>query len=143
LKRVDPRLARPILLHLLDGSDARMFCSVVPALAQARDPETARMLFLMMTDPEFDRRSPEEKRVIYSAIASSGGDELLADLELELHKGNWFSRGNEPHRQAVARCIARIGTPAARAMLEEGSRSRRAPVRKVCEEALTRMNGHE
>jgi HEAT repeat protein len=120
-----------------------MFCAVLPALAQTRDPATARHLLEIMLDPTFEGRSADEKRAVYSALAGAGGDELLPDLELELHKGNWFSRGNESHRQAMARCIARIGTPAARAMLEEGARSRRGPVRKVCEEALARMNSHE
>jgi HEAT repeat protein len=54
-----------------------------------------------------------------------------------VHRGNWFSRNQEVHRQAVARVIARIGTPLARKVLERGLQSKRAPVRRACEEALT------
>ena len=73
-----------------------------------------------MADPEFEQRPLEERRAIYSALAATGGDGNLEDLELELHKGNWFSRYQEAHRQAVARCIARIGTPLAKTVLERG-----------------------
>jgi hypothetical protein len=43
----------------------------------------------------------------------------------------------------VARCIARIGTPAAKAVLEQGAQSKRAPVRKLCEEMLARWRPRE
>jgi len=61
---------------------------------------------------------------------------VVPELEGELHKGNWFSRNQELHRQAIARCLARIGTPLARAVLERGALSKRGPLRKACEDAL-------
>ncbi len=128
--------ARPLLLGMLDGADARLFCSVLHQLAVERDPRTATVLMRHLLDPDFEQRPLEVRRAIYSALAATGGDEVLADLELELHKGNWFSRYQEAHRQAVARCIARIGTPLARTVLERGGRSKRAPVRKACLDAL-------
>jgi hypothetical protein len=67
----------------------------------------------------------------------------LADLEAELHKGNWFSRHQEEHRQAVARVIARVGTERAREVLQGGAQSRRAPVRKACEDALNGSDAHD
>jgi HEAT repeat protein len=143
LRRVDHPLARPILLRLLEDADARMFCSVVPVLCQTRDIGTAELLLGYLMDPEFEKRSPEEKRAIYSGLSTAGGDDVLPSLEEELHKGSWFSRTLEPHRQAVARCVARIGTPAARLVLERAALSRRTPVRKAAEEALARMNQHD
>jgi HEAT repeat protein len=139
LSQVDPRLARPLLVRLLDGADTRMFCSVMHQLSAVRDSSTARFLVTVMQGAEFDQRALEEKRALYGALGGSGGDEVLADLEAELHKGNWFSRHQEVHRQAVARIIARIGTPAARVVLERGVQSRRQPVRKACEDALGGM----
>ena len=50
--------------------------------------------------------------------------------------GNWFARGQEAHRQAVALVLARIGTPAARNVLQRGALSKRPPVRKACEDAI-------
>jgi hypothetical protein len=128
--------ARRLLIGMIDDADTRMFCSVLHLLSQERDPEIAQHLFTMMLDPEFEKRPPEEKRAIYSAVGGTGGDEVVPELEAELNKGNWFSRTQEAHRQAVARCLARIGTPLALQALHQGAASRRAPVRKACEDAL-------
>ena len=136
LGQADPARARPLLIGMLDGSDPRLFCSVLHQLSVERDPQTARALLRHMVDPEFEQRPLEVRRAVYSALAATGGDEILGDLELELHKGNWFSRYQEAHRQAVARCLARIGTPLAKSVLERGARSKRAPVRKACLDAL-------
>jgi len=46
-----------------------------------------------------------------------------------------FAQGLDFHRQSLALCIARIGTPAARAVLQRGLRSNQAGVRKACEMA--------
>jgi len=136
LGQADPDKARPLLLGMLQGADARTFCSVLHQISVARDPRTAGVLLGYLVDPAFEQRPLEVRRAIYSALAATGGDEILPDLEQEMHKGNWFSRYQEAHRQAVARCIARIGTPLARAVLERGALSKRAPVRKACLDAL-------
>ncbi len=143
LSQVDARLARPLLLRLLDGADSRMFGSVMHQLSAARDPGTARTLLGFLMAPEFDQRALEEKRALYAALGAVGGDEVLPELEAEVYKGNWFSRHQEVHRQSVARIIARLGTPAARVILERGAQSRRAPVRKACEDALAGMDSRD
>jgi hypothetical protein len=143
LGQADPAQARSLLLEALDGADARTFCSVLHQLSVARDERTAGVLVRHLLDPLFEQRPLEVRRAIYSALAATGGDAIIPDLEQELHKGNWFSRYQEAHRQAVARCVARIGTPHARAVLERGARSKRAPVRKACADALAGANDHE
>jgi hypothetical protein len=137
LGQVDARMARPLLLRMLDGADTRMLSAVLHQLSANRDPGVARLLLSYLQAETFEERSEEERRAIYSALSSVGGDEIIADLEGEMHRGNWFSRNQEVHRQAVARVIARIGTPLARRVLERGLQSKRAPVRRACEEALT------
>ena len=143
LGQADPEQARPLLLDALDGADARTFCSVLHQLSVARDERTASVLVGHLLDPLFEQRPLEVRRAIYSTLAATGGDTIIPDLEQELHKGNWFSRYQEAHRQAVARCIARIGTPHAQAVLERGARSKRAPVRKACVDALAGAGDHE
>jgi len=143
LGQADPGQARPLLLDALDGADARTFCSVLHQLSVARDERTAGILVRHLLNPLFEQRPLEVRRAIYSALAATGGDAIIPDLEQELHKGNWFSRYQEAHRQAVARCIARIGTPHARAVLERGARSKRAPVRKACADALAGADDDE
>lgn len=143
LKKATPRLARPLLIDMLPTADSRTFCSLLHHIGLERDPGTARMLLDFLLEEEFEKRPPEEKRAIYSALGSAGGDEVLAELEAELHKGNWFQRGNEDHRHAVARCMARIGTALAREILERGTQSKRGPVRKAAEEGIVRFGKHE
>jgi len=136
LGNVDVKSARPVLIRLLDRADTRTFCAVLHQLSADRNAATARLLLGYLQNPDFDERPLEERRAVYSSLGAAGGDDIVADLEAELLKGNWFSRNAETHRQSVARCIARIGTPQARAVLERGLLSRRPPVRKACEEAL-------
>ena len=102
----------------------------------ARDPAVARFVTAFLAQERFLQRPAEERRAIYAAIASTGGDEIVADLEAALHGGNWFDREQEVHRHAVARCLARIGTPRAIAALQAGAESRRAPIRQACTNAL-------
>ena len=136
LGQVDPKLARPLLLKALERADTRMFCAILHQLSAERHDATARLMLGYMVDEAFEQRPLEEKRAIYSALSALGNDEVIPELEAELLKGNWFSRTQETHRQSVARCIARIGTPHARMVLERGALSRRGPVRQACEMAL-------
>jgi hypothetical protein len=136
LGQVDLKLARPLLVRLLETGDSRQFCGVLHQLAGAKDPGVARLMLGYAQDPLFENRSLDEKNAIYTALSQTGGDEVVPELEAELHKGNWFSRQQEAHRQAVARILARIGTPLARMTLERGAQSRRPPVRKACEDAI-------
>jgi hypothetical protein len=143
LGQVDLRLARPLLVRLLDGADTRILSAVLHQLSTARDPGVARLLVGYLQSESFDERPIEEKRAIYSALSSIGHDEIVPDLEAEMHRGNWFARNHEVHRQAIARVIARIGTPLSRQVLERGAQSKRAPLRKACEEALMGLTSNE
>jgi HEAT repeat protein len=136
LQGVELRLARPVLIKALETSDSRLFCQVLQQLSGARDPAVARYVAAFLSQEKFLRRPVEERRAIYATIASTASDEVVSDLEQALNGGNWFDRDQEVHRHAVARCLARIGTPRAIAALEAGAQSRRAPVRQACAAAL-------
>jgi HEAT repeat protein len=136
LQGVEPRLARPVLIRALEGADTKLFCQILQQLSAARDPAVARYVTAFIAQERFLRRPIEERRAIYAAIASTGSDEIVPELEQAMNGGNWFDREQEVHRHAVARCLARIGTPSAIAALESGAQSRRAPVRQACEAAL-------
>jgi HEAT repeat protein len=142
LGQVEPKLARPILLKMLEGADTRLFCSILHQLSAERDPEVAKRLLLVLQDPEFEQHPAEEQRAVFSALGSCGGDGILADLEAELLKGSWFARF-DPYRQQIARVIARVGTPLAREVLERNAASKRSAVRKACEDALAGFGDHE
>jgi hypothetical protein len=143
LGQIEPRQSRPLLVKMLDGADTRMFCAVLHQLSAERHAPTARLVMGFLFDPNFENRPAEEKRAIYSALGAVGGDEIVPELEAELLRGNWFSRGQDNHRQSLARVLARIGTPKARQALDRGATSRRQPVRQACELAIMGMNEHE
>jgi hypothetical protein len=136
---VELRLARPLLVRALDGAETRLFCQALNLLSAARDPATARYLFAYLQQDRFAQRPVEERRAIYAALASVGGDEIVAELEAELFKGNWFDRAQEVHRHNVARILARISTPLARQALDRGAQSKRAPVRQAANMALATL----
>ncbi|HKQ57888.1 MAG TPA: HEAT repeat domain-containing protein, partial [Candidatus Eisenbacteria bacterium] len=140
LGTVEPAIARPMLIELLSGADSRLFCAILAKLGSGRDGSTARMLVGYLQSTTFEQRPDEEKRAIYNALSATGTDDVLPELELELVKGNWMTRGLETHRAAIARCIARIGTPRARALLERGAESKRATVRAACADVLKRLH---
>jgi HEAT repeat protein len=143
LGQLDLKLSRPLLIKMLDGATSRLFSLILHQLSTRRDSATARLLIGYLQDQGFEQRPIEEKRAIYSALSATGGDEILPELEAELLKGNWFTRTQETHRQAVARCIARIGSPAAKEILDRGAHSKRGAVRKACEDALAGVHASE
>ncbi len=136
LQGIELRLARPVLIKALEYADTKLFCAILQQLSAARDPATARYITAYLAQEKFLQRPVDERRAIYAAIASTGGDEVVGELEQALNGGNWFDREQEVHRHAVARCLARIGTPRAQAVLEAGAQSRRAPVRQACIAAM-------
>jgi hypothetical protein len=128
--------ARELLVEMLPSADTRIFCSVLHHLASKRSPETARLMIGFLAAPEFAVRPVEECRAIYRTLGLTGDDETVTGLEAELLRTKWFSQGHEQHRQSVARCIARIGTPLAREVLERAAQSKNAAVRKAAQDAL-------
>ena len=136
LGQLSPRVARPLLLRMLDGADPRTFGAVLHQLSLARDGGVARRCLALMRDPAFEARPMEEKRAVWNAVGGAATDDELAELEQELYRANWFNRAGEVNRLAIARGIARIGTPLAIAVLQRGADSRRASVRRACQDAL-------
>jgi len=73
------------------------------------DGEVANTYFQIPELRGFERfclgRPVEEKRAIHLAISSVAGDEVVSDLEAELHKGNWFAGGPDDQRRSIARIL--------------------------------------
>ncbi|MEO5617258.1 MAG: HEAT repeat domain-containing protein [Candidatus Eisenbacteria bacterium] len=139
LGRAPRAVARPILLEMLHTADTRLFGTILHQLSTAHDPGLAAMLFEWMEDDSFAARSEEAKRAVYQALAAVGGDHVVPLLEAHVLQGNWIVRGNETSRVAAIMCLARIGTPAARAILERGAKSRRPEVSRACQAGLTTL----
>jgi len=142
LGQTEPALARPMLAAMLEVSEPRLYAAILQKLAQDGAPEVTTLLLAAFAHESFTRRSEEEQRAILKALATRG-DAVLNELDTELHRGGLFSRGEEPYRQSIALCIARIGTPAARELLEKGAKSGKPGVRKACTLALNAGGGRD
>lgn len=128
--------ARALLARFLDAPESRLFCMALQRLAQAPDADLTARLQARIASPSFDARPADERRLVFSVLASHATDETVRFLEGEMHRGGWLSRPNETRLQSIARCLARIGSESARAVLQRGAESRKAPVRRACKDTL-------
>lgn len=136
LGKIDPEVSHPILKRMLSEPDSRVLTAILDRLTGMPDPPLARQLLRRIGQPDFPQRADAERFAFCRATGSAGGDAILADLEEELAKGGWIASGRFTHSDAMALCIAGIGTPAARAVLQKHSRSLRSEVRQACRKAL-------
>jgi hypothetical protein len=132
LANTDIETARPLLLALIEDSEPFIRRAVLHRLGAERSAEVSAALLTILIDPGFRQRPVEEVRSVTTALGGCAGDEALPHLEAQLYSPKWFSKGAGPHCQMIARCIMRIGTPAALAILERGASSRVGATRDAC-----------
>jgi len=125
----------PLLLEHLDTHDPQLLHNTLGMLSRGRSTQVALSLLARINAGDFETRSDDHKLALIGALADVADDGAIPALEQLLLKGGWFAR-RTPERTAAARTLARIGTPAAMHVLEEGSRSRAESVRAACIEAL-------
>jgi hypothetical protein len=124
--------ARSILVAMLGAAETPLFVAILHRLALDAHTSVQEGLLGLLRDESFARRSEPERRALLGTLATRG-DAVLPALEEELNAGGgWFARRAEPDHTAIALCISRIATPAARAVLERGLRSSRKEVRRAC-----------
>ncbi len=140
LAHVPPDAARPLLLELLGDSEPAIRSSAMHQLGTTRNAEAAAALLRIVLEPGFRKRPIEEVRSATNALGGCGGDEALPGLEAQLRAPHWFGGGDDSYCQAIARCLARLGTTASLAMLERGAASKTGATRDACRLVLKGMN---
>ena len=135
LGQVPQALRRSVLLGQLDHADGRLVTAALAMLSRESDPLVANALTARIRAAAFETRPEDQKVALITALADVGDDHAVPVLEEALHRGGWFAR-RTPERTATARALARIGTTAARNVLEQGLRHRSDAVREACDEAL-------
>lgn len=131
-----PRAVRaPILLAQLDTRDSRLLAATLNMLTREKSPEVARAILMQIEAPDFESRSEDNQRALFSALGDVADDHVVPALEALLHKGGWFAR-RTLQRVAAARTLQRIGSEQALAALEGGLRSRSDAVRAACLDAM-------
>ncbi len=138
LGQVPSHRRTPLLVGMLDGCDPATLATVLAMLMRDPDPRASIALVERLASADFESRPPDERLVLIEAIGEMGTDAVLPELERALHAGGWFAR-RTPERTAVAHAIARIGTPPAITLLQDGLRARAEAVRTACHEALGRL----
>ena len=132
LAHAEPDDAQPLLLQLVCDPDASVRGPALHRLGSRRDARVSKALLRIVNEPGFRKRPDEEIRPVLLALGGCSLDDALPALEEQLFESSGFLGGGTAYQQAIARCIARIGSPAAQAVLEYGARSRHASVREAC-----------
>jgi hypothetical protein len=140
LAHMPPDAAQPLLLDLICDSEPAVRGAALHRLGTRRNAEAAQALLRIVLEPGFRKRPIEEVRSVTAALGGCGGDEALPGLEEQITTSHWFGGGEGPYCQAIARCIARIGTSAALALLERGAASRSGATRDACQLVLKGMH---
>ena len=132
-----PREERtPVLIQQLETRDSQLLAAALSMLTRERNPRVARAILDRIEAPDFESRSEDNQRVLFSALAEIADDAAVPALEVLLHKGGWFAR-RTLMRVAAARVLRRLGTESSMAALEAGLRSKSEAVRGACLDAMS------
>jgi HEAT repeat protein len=126
----------PILIRQLNTRDTQLLSACLNMMTRDRDPRAARAILARIQQPDFESRSEENKRALFSALGEVADDSMIPALDVMLNEGGWFAR-RTVERLATARTLRRIGTERALQVLEAGMRSKSEAVRSACLEAMS------
>jgi hypothetical protein len=126
-----------VLVKALTDNDVRIRCMAAINLGKVGKEAGLLPLLEVVESKEFYKREPVEIKAFFNAIGMAGSDEALPTLEQLLERKSWFGRGpTDEIRFGAARAIAMIGTPEAKAVLEEGKSSKDDSIREACLQAV-------
>ena len=126
-----------LLVRALTDDDVRIRCMAAINLGKAGKKAGIIPLVEIVQSKEFYKREPVEIRAFFNGIGMVGSDEVVPVLQDLLERKSWFGRGKTDEiRIGAAHALAMIGTPDARAILEEGMDSKDETLRDACTQAL-------
>jgi len=126
-----------LLVKAVTDNDVRIRCMAAINLGKVGKEAGLIPLLEVVQSKDFYKREPVEIKAFFNAIGMSGSNEAVPILEQLLERRSWFGRGTtDEMRLGAARAMAMIGTPDAKAILEEGRRSKDESIRDACVQAL-------
>jgi HEAT repeat protein len=126
-----------LLVKALTDEDVRIRCMAAINLGKAGKKTGLIPLVEIVQSKDFYKREPVEIKAFFNGIGMAGSDEVVPVLQDLLERKSWFSRGKTDEiRIGAAHALAMIGTPDAKAILEEGENSKDETLRDACTEAL-------
>lgn len=126
-----------LLVRALTDNDVRIRCMAAINLGKVGKKAGLIPLLEVVQSKDFNKREPVEIKAFFNAIGMVGSNEAVPVLQQLLERKSWFGRGksDEIHFGA-ANTLAVIGTPDAKAILEEGKNSKDESIREACTQAL-------
>jgi HEAT repeat protein len=128
----------PALLDGLARLDPHILGTTLAMLARRQDEQVWRFILGLIEDPEFEHRGEDVQRALFHALAEVAEDSAVPALDRILNRVGGFMKKRTFTQLAAAEALKRIGTPAARAVLEAGIGSKHAAVRSACGDVLQR-----
>jgi HEAT repeat protein len=126
-----------LLVRALTDNDVRIRCMAAINLGKVGKKAGLIPLLEVVQSKDFYKREPAEIKAFFNAIGMVGSNEAIPVLQQLLERKSWFGRGKTDEiRMGAANALATIGTPDAKAILEEGKNSKDETIRGACTQAL-------
>jgi HEAT repeat protein len=126
-----------LLVKALTDNDVRIRCMAAINLGKGGKKAGLIPLLEVVQSKDFYKREPAEIKAFFNAIGMMGSNEAVPVLQQLLERKSWFGRGKTDEiRMGAANALAAIGTPEAKAILEEGKNSKDETIRDACTQAL-------
>jgi len=137
LGNIESPTSRAYLVSAFRDTDAGVRIQAAMTLAARRDDRASQSLLSVIQGSDFGRRDTNERQAFFEALGRCGSDSLVPRLEPMLTKGGFFRSANEEERLHAALALAWLGTPNALAVLNREITSKREPIRRAVEAALS------
>jgi HEAT repeat protein len=126
-----------LLVRALTDNDVRTRCMAAVNLGKGGKKAGLIPLLEVVQSKDFHKKEPAEVKAFFNAIGMVGSNEAIPVLQQLLERKSWFGRGKTDEiRTGAASALAMIGTPEAKAILEEGKNSKEESIRDACTQAL-------
>jgi HEAT repeat protein len=126
-----------LLVRALTDNDVRVRCMAAINLGKGGKKAGLIPLLEVVQSKDFYKRESAEIKAFFNAIGMVGSNEATPVLQQLLERKSWFGRGKTDEiRMGAANAMAMVGTPEAKAILEEGKNSKDESIRDACTQAL-------
>jgi hypothetical protein len=126
-----------LLIRALTDLDVRIRAMAAINLGKTGKTAGLASLLEVVQSKDFPKRDSAEIKAFFGAIGMIGSNEATPVLQEMLERKSWFGRGRiDEMRSGSANALAMIGTPEAKAVLEDGRDSKDESIRNACLQAM-------
>jgi hypothetical protein len=126
-----------LLTRALTDIDVRIRAMAAINLGKIGKTSALASLLELVQSKDFAKKDPTEIKAFFDAIGMIGSNEATPVLQDILERKSLFGRGKtDGMRNGAANALAMIGSPEAKAILEEGRDSKDESIRNACAQAM-------